>query len=174
MGKKGEGKEVAVKKGSVERATPSHALAPFDEMDRMFDRMFGELWPRHWMRPARWEWPSWASEMVPFEGRMPRVDVIDRDDEVLVKAELPGVDKDDVEVSMSGNTLTIKGSTKREQKEEKGDYYRCEISGGSFARTLTLPTDVDGEKAKAKFERGVLELTLPKIEGSKRRSIKID
>ncbi len=174
MAKKDEGKAVTVKKGKVERATPGRALAPFDEMDRMFDRLFGDVWSRQWLRPGRREWPSWAAEMAPFEGRVPRVDVIDREDEVLVKAELPGVDKDDVDVSMSGNTLTIKGSTKREEKEEKGDYYRCEISTGSFARTLTLPTDVDGEKAKAKFEDGVLELTLPKIEGAKRRSIKID
>jgi HSP20 family protein len=112
--------------------------------------------------------------MLPFEGKMPAVDVSDLDDEVVVRAELPGVEKKDVDVSMSDNTVTIKGSTKREEKEEKGDYYRCETTCGAFTRTVALPAEVDGSKAKAKFKDGLLELTLPKMEKSKRRSIEVD
>lgn len=105
---------------------------------------------------------------------MPKVDVIDRDDEVVVRAEIPGVAKDDLDISVTDNTVTIKGETKRESKEEKGDYYRCEISRGTFARTLPLPANVDSDSAKAKFEDGVLELTIPKVEKAKRRTIKVD
>jgi len=154
----------------IQTTRPTRALSPFGEMDRWFENFF----PRGWMRPSRMEWPSWGELAAPFEGCMPMVDVIDRDDEVVVRAEVPGVEKDDLDVSVSDNAVTIKGETKREEKEEKGDYYRCEISRGTFARTVVLPDYVDSDSVKAKFEDGVLELTLPKVEKVKRRSIKID
>jgi len=163
-------KESKKKEGELQRIEPSRVITPFEEMDRWFEGFF----PRGWMRPFHLEWPRWGELAAPFEGRMPKVDVIDRDDEVLVRAEVPGVDKDDLDVSVSDNSVTIKGETKREEKEEKGDYYRCEISRGAFARTVLLPSDVDTENTKAQFKDGVLELTLPKIEKAKRRSIKID
>jgi HSP20 family protein len=100
--------------------------------------------------------------------------VIDRDNEVVVKAELPGVDKKDIDISVTQNTVTIKGTTSHEEKEEKGDYYRCEISRGSYSRTLSLPADVDEEKTKAEFKDGILELTMPKKKKSKRHTIKVE
>jgi len=159
----GKGKE-------IQKAAPSRALSPFEEMDRMFEGFF----PRGRLRPFRWEWPSWGELPAAFEGKMPKVDVIDRDEEILVRAEVPGVEKKDLDVSMTDNTVTIKGSTRHEEKEEMGDYYRCEISRGTFSRTVALPGGVDGSKAKASFKDGVLELTLPKLEKSKRHSIKLD
>jgi len=137
------------------------------------DRLFEDYFSRGWMRPFRWEWPSLGEMAKPFEGKMPKVDVIERDDEVVVKAELPGIDKKDLDVSVTENSVTIKGSTSHEEKEEKGDYYRCEISRGAYARTVALPSYVDADKAKASFKDGVLELKLPKVEKSKRRSIEI-
>ena len=104
---------------------------------------------------------------------MPRVDIVERDDELVVKAELPGVDKKDLDVSVTENAVTIKGSTSHEEKEEKGDYYRCEISSGAYSRTLALPSDVEADKAKANFKDGVLELTLPKLKKAKRHTIKV-
>jgi HSP20 family protein len=89
-------------------------------------------------------------------------------------AEIPGVEKKDLDVSLSDSVVTIKGSTSHEGKEEKGDYHRSEISSGSFFRTLTLPADVDGAKAKATFKNGVLELVLPKLAYSRRRSILVE
>jgi len=137
------------------------------------DRLFEDYFSRGWMRPFRWEWPSLGEMAKPFEGKMPKVDVIERDDEVVVKAELPGVDKKDLDVSVTENSVTIKGTTRHEEKEEKGDFYRCEISRGAYARTVALPSYVDADKAKASFKDGVLELKLPKVEKSKRRSIEI-
>lgn len=160
-----QGKDVAIKKAETKPA-PTRALSPFEEMDRLFEGFV----PRGWMRPMRWEWPSWAE----IERRFPKVDVIDRDNEIVVKAEVPGVDKKDIEVTTNDNTVTIKGKTSHEEKEEKGDYYRCEISRGSFSRTLALPGEVDGTQAKANFKDGVLELTLPKQAKSKRVSVNID
>jgi len=157
-------------KKEIKKAEPARPVSPFEAMDKLFESHF----PRGWMRPFRMEWPSWAEGMAPFEGKTPKVDVIDRDDEVLVKAELPGVDKKDVDISVTRNTVTIKGTTSHEEKEEKGDYYRCEMSRGSYQRTVMLPADVAEDKAKAKFKDGVLELTLPKLEKAKRHTVKVD
>jgi HSP20 family protein len=137
------------------------------------ERLFEGYFPRGWMRPSYWERPSWGELAAPFEGKMPRVDIVERDDEVIVKAELPGVEKKDLDVSVTENAVTIKGSTSREEKEEKGDYHRCEISRGEYSRTLALPSGVEADKAKAQFKDGVLELTLPKLKKAKRHTIKV-
>ena len=141
---------------------------PFTDMDRFFDD-FGS-----WMRPFERRRPSWAHLPAAFEGKMPKVDVVDREKEVVVRAEVPGVRKEDLEVSMSDNTVTIKGTTHREEKEEKDEYFRCEISSGSFTRTVALPCDVDSEKATTRYKDGLLELTVPKVERAKRRTIKVE
>lgn len=163
-------KKAAKAKTEVQKAQPTHALSPFDEMERLMESRF----PHSWLRPFHWEWPSWAEGSAPFKGKAPSVDVIDRDSEIVVKAELPGVDKKDLDISVTNNTVTIKGSTSHEEKEEKGDYYRCEMSRGEYSRTVALPANVDEGKAKAKFKDGILELTIPKKEKAKRRKIKVD
>ena len=154
-------KDVPVSKGTLERQPRP---APFGDIDRMFDDFLG----RRWLRPFGFErtFPELASAA-------PRVDVIDRADEVVVRAAVPGYKKEEIEISVSNSTLTIKGETKKEEKEEKGDYYRCEISQGSFSRIMSLPAEVDESKAKASMKDGMLELTLPKIEKSKRHTISI-
>lgn len=162
-------KEKETKK-DIQKAQPARVMSPFEEVDRLFEGHF----PSGWMRPFHWPRPSWGELSAPFEGKMPKVDVIERDNEIVVKAELPGVDKKDLDISVTKNTVTIQGSTSHEEKEEKGDVYRCEISRGSYSRTLTLPAEVNEEKAKAKFKDGILELTLPKVEKAKRRTIKVE
>ena len=154
----------------VQRAAPARALSPVEDIERMFDNFFR----RGFMRPFHWDWPSWSELAAPLEDKLPRVDVIDRAEEVVVRAEVPGVDKDNLDVTLSDNTITIKGSTRHEEKEEKGNYYRCEISQGSFTRTVALPADVDGSKAKASFKDGLLEVTLPKVTPAQRHTIKVE
>ncbi len=153
-------KEVVVPKGKVEHLP---RLASFD-----FDRMFEDFFGRRFLRPFAWE-----RALAEMPASTPSVDVIDRDDEVVVRAEVPGYRKEEIDVSVSDRTLTIKGETRAEHKEEKGDYYRCEISRGAFTRTLTLPAEVDDAKAKAVMKDGVLELTLPKLEKARRHAIPI-
>lgn len=164
--------EIKTKEGAVQ-ARPSRALSPFEEMERMMEGMFPRNWLRLWPRSLG-EWPTLPETQPPFEGRWPKVDVIDRDNEVVVRAELPGVSKDDIDISLSENTLTLRASTRRETKEEKGNYHRCEITRGEFARTLSLPADVDAEQARTSFKDGLLELTLPKVQPAKRRTIKVE
>jgi HSP20 family protein len=157
------------KKQEIQKTQPARGLSPFEEMDRMFDQFFR----RGWMRPWRFEWPSFPEVALP-EMKIPKVDVVDREAEVVIKAEIPGVEKKDLDITVGEDTVTIKGSTRHEEKEEKGDYYRREISSGAFLRTVALPAAVDGSRAKANFKDGVLELTLPKTEKAKRHTVKLD
>jgi len=142
-------------------------LSPFEEMDRWFETML----PRRWGRGLLAERPSLLTQ--PFNGRTPHVDVIDRENDILVRAEIPGVAKEDLEVSMTDNTVTIKGSSRKEAEEKDGDYYRCEITHGAFSRTLALPGEVNTKATVAKLEDGILEITLPKVEKAKRQTIEV-
>lgn len=145
-------------------------LHPIADMERAFDRFFGQGWPTM----ARWqEFPALGRMFEENGIRMPNLDVVDRDNDILVRAEIPGVEKRDLDISLTDNLLTIKGHSRRESREEKGDYHRHEISSSSFARSVTLPGAVDSTKAKAVLKDGLLEITLPKLEASKRRSIAI-
>lgn len=156
----------------LQTRTPRRPASPVDEMERLFEDFLG----RRGLSPFfRGDWPG-AGEMAPFEGRSPRVDVKDRESDIQVRAELPGVSKDDLDVSVTENTVTIKASTRQEKEEgeEGGDYYRREIAVGDFTRTVALPVDVDSDSAKAHFDNGVLELTLPKREQARRRRIKVE
>jgi len=157
-------------KGSNLQQQQHRAISPFEEMNRLFEGFF----PHGWMHPMHREWPTWGSLEKSFEGRMPKVDVMDRDNELVVRAELPGVEKDDLDISLTNDSVTIKATTKQESKEEKGDYHRREISQGSFSRTIALPASVQGDQAKAQFKDGVLELTLPKTTPAKRHNIKVE
>jgi len=153
------------KKGSelMPKASPG-GLMSFDEFDNFFDDFLSRRWPRllDWNIPA-----------LP-EISLPKVDILDHDNDIEVKAALPGVKKEDLEVSVTNQTITIRSCTKEEKKEEgKGKYFRREISRGEFQRTLSLPDNVDGDKAKASFKDGILTVTIPKTEKSKRKSIEI-
>jgi HSP20 family protein len=123
------------------------------------ERMVGELFGR---RPT------------PAAAPAPSVDVIERDDEVIVRAALPGVKKEDVEISVSATVLTLRGKAPEAKKQEEGEYYRAELPHGEFERTLVLPAEVDEAKARASMKEGILELTLPKLEKRRRRRIKVD
>jgi len=144
------------------KTTAATMLSPFEEMEREFDSML----QRRGLFPFRFR--------SVFEGKTPSVDMIDQKDNILIKAELPGVDKKDLDVSVTDRTVTIKGKTSSEKKEEKGNYYRREISSGSYERVLTIPANVDSSKAKAKFRDGVLELTIPKTGKTGGKKVNVD
>lgn len=155
------------------KKSSSHALSvlhPLSEAEQLFERILGRRWPSL----MRWhDSPLLSGRFEDLALRMPNVDVIDRDTEIIVRAEVPGIDKKDLDISLTDNLLTIKGHTQTEKKEEKGDYHRHEISSSSFARSVTLPAAVDASKANAALKDGVLEINLPKLESSKRRNISI-
>jgi HSP20 family protein len=101
------------------------------------------------------------------------VDVIESKDEIVVKATVPGLKAEDIDISLMGDTLSIKGETKSENEVKEGNYVYRERRQGAFRRSLTLPTSVMADRARAEFENGILTLTLPKAEEVKPRSIRI-
>jgi len=120
--------------------------------------------------------------MAPFEelgrwgdGLNPRVDVKDEDKEIIVSAELPGMDQKDIEVTVTNDSVRISGQKKHEREEEEKDFYRHERFCGSFDRVIDLPAEVDEDKAEAEFSKGVLTIKLPKSEEAqaKHKRIKI-
>ena len=139
---------------------------PFSEMVSLRDAV-NRLFEDSFIRPAAWP--------LPFDGtalNMP-IDVIETKESVIVKAVVPGVKPDEIDISIIGDTLTIKGESKVEEKVEEGNYIRKERRFGAFQRTLTLPISIVADKTKAEFEDGVLTLTLPKAEQAKPKSIKV-
>jgi HSP20 family protein len=149
--------------------TPSGILASFEDLDRLFDDFMRRRWPA----PFQLQWPSLRGLSEFMEGRIPSVDIADRNSEIVVRAEVPGVDQTDLEVSIEDRTLMIKGKSREEYKDEKEDYYRQEIRSGQFSRSVLLPADVDAGKAKATYKDGVVELHLPKTGQSARRKINV-
>jgi len=116
--------------------------------------------------------PFWAPSL--FARLAPDVDVEENENEVRVRAELPGLDKDDFRVEVAGNRLVIRGEKKgSREKRTRGAYY-AECRYGSFSRSVSLPCEVDVEKADARYERGVLSLRLPKTEMAKSRRIPVE
>jgi HSP20 family protein len=91
----------------------------------------------------------------------------------VVKAELPGIDKENIEVNLTDHTLTIKGEKKKEDEVKEENYYRCERSYGSFFRSVELPKDVHADKVKASFKNGILEVRVPKTEEAKSKAVKV-
>ncbi len=152
-------------------ASEEKNLSPFSEMERYFTELEKNMFGGHFLRPLLW--PLSESGLLPLSGRSPKVDVIDHDKDITVKAELPGVDKKDVNISVTDHTLTIKAETCKEKKEERENYYRREISRGHFSRSVMLPESVEIDKASANFNNGILEIVLPKSEPAKRRNIEV-
>jgi HSP20 family protein len=144
-----------------DRGWPFRELEEFrDDIDRLFDRTFSRR------APARREVPtvrSWA----------PTVDMFDRENEVVVRAEVPGMSKEDIDISVLGNTLTISGERKSEEEVKEDDYYYCERSYGRFQRNIALPQGVGAEDIKASYKDGVLEVVLPKKEEAKSKKIEV-
>ena len=109
-----------------------------------------------------------------FDGTfVPAIDVTEEKDSFLVKADLPGLSKDDVNVMLQDNSLTIKGEKKRAAETKEANYYRHERVYGSFSRTIELPSTVDAKKIDAQFKDGVLQVRLPKTEEAKPKQIEI-
>lgn len=157
---------------AVATRRPTMELLPrAANIDRWFDRMVEEFWRRPFpslLRPERL-WPSDMDMMT----RMPAVDVYEEKDDVVIKAEIPGLSKEDITVQVTGSTLTIKGEKKREEQIKEDDYYCCERSFGAFTRAVELPSDVKADQVKASFKNGVLEVRMPKTEEAKKKAITV-
>lgn len=165
---------MASKKETMQKSSPGTQMQarrewelPFvslqREMNRLFDNFFGGL-----------SLSPWAPlEQGSAESFTPRINVSENDKEIKISAELPGMDENDIDVSLTRDTLTIRGE-KKEEKEDKGkDYYRMERSYGSFTRSIPLPVEVNTDKVEATFKKGILHITLPKTETAIEKTKKV-
>ena len=149
--------------------SPFHMLDRFtEEMDRVFDDFgFGRGWMRprfgyNWLRP--WQDEAWV----------PKLDMFQRNNELVVRTDLPGLTKDDVKVEVTEEKITIQGERKKEFKEEKEGIYRAERTYGSFYREVALPEGAMSDQAKATFKDGVLEITMPAPPESVKKARRLD
>jgi len=152
-----ESKEIA-------RTEQPRSLQTLWDLDTMFDDFLRK--PFSVFGVPRLRFPE-------VESVTPSVDIYEEKGDVVVKAEIPGIKKEDLDVTVTEDTITIAGEKKKEEEVKKADYYRWECSYGSFNRTFTLPAEVQTDKAKTKFKDGILEIRLPKTEESKKKEKKI-
>lgn len=137
----------------------SEALSLREAMDRLFEESF--------VRPLR-GWPTRVAT-----GLAVPVDMYETDDNLVVSADLPGLKPEDVDISITENTLTIKGEFRSEEEGERGNVHFQERRYGKFQRSIALPSNVDTNAAEAEFEDGVLQVSLPKSEEAKPKQIKV-
>jgi HSP20 family protein len=148
----------------ISKIEPEKSISSFWDMDKWFEDFFKK------------SFPIWSHQSMKGRGMetvVPSVDLFEENNDVVVKAELPGMSKEDIEVTLTDDTITLSGEKKKEEKLEKKNYYRWECSCGSFSRTFTLPAEVQKDKIKSKLKDGVLEIRLPKTEEARKKEIKI-
>jgi len=142
---------------------PARPLRDLEDLERRFDNLlFGRPFVSRFWRHA------------PFEEEwLPAVEMLEKDDKYIVKAELPGMKKEDIDISVSENNLTIKGERKTEKETKGEDYYLSERSYGSFFRSISLPGNIDTEKVSASLDDGVLEIEMSKVAQAKAKKVSV-
>lgn len=148
---------------ALTRWRPTQSVFPqVWDIQNEINRVFDNLWGR----------PSEESELRGMWS--PSVDIAETKDEIVVSADLPGLNKEDIKVNVENNVLTFSGERKQEKKDEGSNYHRLERSYGFFSRSFTLPVTVQSDKIKAAYKDGVLRLSLPKVEEAKPRQIAVE
>lgn len=150
---------------------PSPSLAPFngelarlrDEVDRTFDRFFSDPFAFGLIEPKD----------LRSEGWVPVIDMSETDSEVTIRAEVPGIPAKDLDISVSGNTLTIAGQKQESSEKKEENYYHCERRFGSFRRMIELPDTVDTDKVTAETDNGVVTIRVAKKPGAKAKQVEI-
>ena len=148
--------------GEMVPAEAFRTMSPFEDFERWFEDVLGSPLSRKGLTK------KWFGEEL-----FPVADIFDDGANLVLKAELPGMAKEDIDVKLIDNVVTISGERKREEKVEEKDYYRVERSSGSFLRSFRLPVEVKQEEIAATFKDGVLEVKLPKTEEAKNREFKV-
>ncbi len=139
---------------------PIHEVAARrEDMDRVFDSLFGRVPAESARREGPW---------------LPLVDIEENGDQITVRAEVPGLTKDDIKVSVVGNNLALSGERKHECEENGKTFHRIERTYGKFHRLIALPSDVDNSKVKAQYRDGILTIVLPKAEKDRKREVSIE
>ncbi len=165
---------VKTEKAAAARAeTAGHPLQSLrEQVDRLFDEFATSFSHFPFGRRVFEIEPFWRSPLS-IGAALPAVDVVEKDTEYRIAAELPGMDEKDIEVSVANDVLTVKGDKKEEKEEKRKGYYMAERRYGSFQRSFRLPESVNQDKIEASFQKGVLHIVLPKTEDARGKAKKI-
>ncbi|MBI3975486.1 MAG: Hsp20/alpha crystallin family protein [Armatimonadetes bacterium] len=145
---------------SIRRWDPFDELTSLREsMERLFDDFFTRRPAGRPLAPAMWE---------------PAVEVFETEGEVVFRAEMPGIDPQSVDVTVSEDSLTLKAEARAEAEQKGRNYYRRELRYGAFQRSVALPTSVQTDQAKAAFKNGILEVRIPKAERAKAKTVRVE
>ena len=160
-----EKQDIEIRKSGEQRGDLQRYTTPFTKMERMFDDFF----------QRRFLTPSWFPSMhLPDFGDIsPSVDMYEEGEDLIIKAEIPGLKKNEISIDFADDVVTISGEKKSEEKTERKDYYCVERSFGSFSRKLRLPVEIQIDQAHAIFKEGVLEIRMPKSDAAKKKVKKI-
>lgn len=153
---------------AIEQWRPKRGVmrGPFRELARMergMEDLFGPFF-------REWPFPRWAGDAGEWA---PAVDMVDRKDEVVLRADLPGLEQKDIEVTLDAGVLTIRGERKEEREAKEEDYYCCERWAGAFSRSLEVPPGVDVDKIMATFKNGILEVHIPKTKEARGKMVEV-
>lgn len=148
-------------------------MGPFAHgMEEFFENHFPHRWMDSVFDHYGWKRPVMSEFGKAFEV-WPKIDIVDKGDALVVRAEMPGVKKEDLEVTIAGDRLTFEAERDFEEKEEKEEYFRSEMAYGRLFRAVNLPVDVLGDKARAELKDGVVEVYLPKVEAITPHTVKV-
>jgi len=145
-------------------AARSTDLSPFERMHEEMDRLFDDFLPQF----------SGARELEGRVGALALIDLSETDDALEIKADLPGMQEEDIDVTLRDNALVISGERKHETEEKKKNYYRSERAYGAFTRSIPLPCEVDDDRIEAQFKKGVLTVHMPKSPAARENQRKIE
>ena len=149
------------------------AMRPFTHS---MEEFFGTHFPRRWMEgffePYTWQRPFWEDIGETFEV-WPKTDILDKDDALVVRAEMPGVKKEDLDITIAGDRLTLEAKRDYKEEEKKEDYFRSEMAYGRLYRVIHLPVEVKADEVKAELKDGVVEVYLPKLEAITPHTVKV-
>jgi len=164
-----ETRKLEPKKTGAGAMVPVRLIPPvFPNLAERVEEFLGEPWGFRW--PIRWPEVGWPQEMV----KLPVMDIYEEGETLVVKAEVPGLAKEELEVKIEGDLLTLSGKKEKEERVERKDYHRYERSSGEFTRSVRLPAEVQLEKVTAQLKEGVLEIRAPKSEAAKAKSRKVE
>jgi len=141
-------------------------------MEEFLEHSFPPRWMEGFFEPYAWKGPHWG-EFGQSADLWPRIDILDKDDALVVRAEMPGIDKEDLVITIAGDRLTLEAKRKFADEEKKEDFFRSEMAYGRLFRVIQLPVEVMGDDAKAEMNDGIIEIYLPKVEGITPHTIKV-
>jgi HSP20 family protein len=144
----------------------------FRRFEEMMNRMFEDFWgrpSRQLMLPSG-EW----REIMPAESRQPFIDLAETNKEVIARAEMPGLEKENIKINLTEDRLEISAETNQEEEKKEKEYVYKEMRSGSYYRAFTLPSPVDADNAQASYKNGVLEIKMPKKEIKEKKEVKVE